>query len=235
MITEIAKDIYITKPDSTLDRPIVGIIGLANGYMLFDAGASRKHAQEIKNDLRNCNITMPRLAVISHCHSDHWFGTMEFPVIAMAHAQCMTEIDKMIKLDWSKIGFQKRVDSGTESIELGSILDIEYGRNRNTIKLEKPEISYDGIVKVDGRFGDIIISHIESDHSPGCSVLFDQSSRVLFLGDLLYVRSNDDIVIDTMLDRLFSFGADQYIDSHYDKVMTKNEVKEYIHDYVKQI
>ena len=53
MITEIAKDIYITKPDSTLDRPIVGIIGLANGYMLFDAGASRKHAQEIKKDRKS--------------------------------------------------------------------------------------------------------------------------------------------------------------------------------------
>lgn len=231
-IIQIAENVFISEADEALDRPIIGIIKGTESTLLFDACSSKKHAIELKNELLKLNIGLPKNIIISHSHTDHWFGLAEFDVNAICSFEGKQVIDAMCTYDWSKIGYKKQIEDRKGSPYLEKILDSEYGEDRRNISLRKPNIWTSGKMVFDLGTTNVIVDAIETSHCPGSLVLFIPSSKVLFLGDLLYIRKNEESAILRLLKDIDNFQAEYFIDSHVNKVLNRATVEKYLREQI---
>jgi glyoxylase-like metal-dependent hydrolase (beta-lactamase superfamily II) len=227
-ITKITDKISITNPSEDLDRPIIGIINGSESTILFDACSCSAHANELKHEMLKLALTQPANIAISHSHPDHWFGLSEFQANAFCSYKCKTEIDKLYCYDWSKSGYHKLVEQGMGSRNFEKILDIEYGETRSGIHLKKPNVWISGKLTINLGDIDVILQEIETSHCIGSTVLFVPENKLLFLGDILYIRTKQITEVKRILNDIDSFSAEHFIDSHIDKVLSRNELEKHL-------
>ncbi len=56
------------------DRPILGYIKGENWSLAVDAGHSEAHTMEFYSALKEADLPLPKLTVLTHWHWDHTFG-----------------------------------------------------------------------------------------------------------------------------------------------------------------
>ena len=234
-IRKITDSIYISSPNEALDRPVVGMLKGSTRTLFFDAGSSPGHVAEIKATLPIYRINEPDFIVISHSHTDHWFGLVDYKSIGICSQKCMGKIDEMARMDWGKTAYEKTIAEGKGSQFLADILNIEYGENRTGIKLKKPEIVYKTGIKIDLGSLTAIVEKIESNHSPDQAILHIPEEKVVFLGDCLYLRTKSKQDVDNLFEQIEKYKAEYYIDSHNEDVMNLEEVRNYCLSYINSL
>jgi glyoxylase-like metal-dependent hydrolase (beta-lactamase superfamily II) len=224
-------ELYWSTPDATLDRPVIGIIAASRGTLMFDAGSSQRHALELKQALRARGLRPPHYAVISHSHADHWFGLVDFETVSMCSRACQATTKSMTGLDWSHEGYRRLVAAGEGSGFLADILDAEYGVDRDAIPLRSPEVGVSGELAIDLGSVTVEVREIASSHSGDAVILRIPEKRLVFLGDVLYLRKNSERELCDLLTMLDGLDARWFIDSHVDGVMTREQVKTHLREY----
>ncbi len=233
-LNKINNHVYWTSPYADLDRPVIGIICGSKSTALFDACSSTRHARDILECISNLNIKKPTYITISHSHSDHWFGLPMFSANALCSIQCMNNIMNLMDIDWSSKGYHNLVKNGKGSVFLEKILNKEYGLKRKRIKLKAPTISFKGEIIIDLGNIHVLIKEIASSHSNDCIYGYIPEEKIIFLGDMLYLKDRDESEIERILDHLKNVDAKYFIDSHIDKVLSYKEMEEHYRKYYKE-
>ena len=225
-------ELFWSTPDAALDRPVIGIIAASDASLMFDACSSHGHALELQRALDAHGLQPPDFAVISHSHADHWFGLVDFAATAACSRACQATTKAMTTLDWSHEGYRRLVDEGKGNAFLADILDVEYGADRERIALRSPEVGICDEAAIDLGSVTVEVREVASSHSCDAVILCVPAKRLVFLGDVLYLRENSEEELRDLLAVLAGLEAEWFIDAHVDGVLTREQVGAHLREYV---
>ena len=182
MFERISQHVYIKAPNGYSDRPTIGYIKGDNLSLLFEAGASKYHTDEMKKDLERASLPYPSLVALSHWHWDHSFGLSEWDVPTIAGKETNKMLKKLSGLRWDEESIKERIQKREEIVFCFEMMKREYG-DTNTIKVVPASIEFNDELSIDLGGIKVHLIHISSPHSRDSVVLFIPEERILFLGD----------------------------------------------------
>ncbi|WBW97303.1 MBL fold metallo-hydrolase [Oceanirhabdus sp. W0125-5] len=228
-LKKMSKNIYYTPPVEKTDRPILAAIVGKESVLIVDGGNSKKHAREFIDELNKMNLPEKRYLAITHWHWDHVFGIKEMNIPTFSHTETKKEIEKMLTLDWSDKALELRVKEGSE-IEFCKEKIQEELKEPRILDLKTPDITYDCGVEIDLGTITCKIEHVGGEHSIDSSVIFSEEDKIIFIGDCLFVDiyhgewSYSTKNLFPLIDKLLSYDADYYVESHVDRLISKEEM-----------
>jgi glyoxylase-like metal-dependent hydrolase (beta-lactamase superfamily II) len=218
------------------DSPVIGFVQGSRATLMVDACSSHRHAADVRHEMRAHGIEEPDYAVITHSHPDHWFGLIDFETtVAICSRLCLARTQAMTTMDWSHDGHRRQLEAGESYDVLDPILDAEYGADRDGIALRSPDIGIRGELVIDLGGLTAVVREFESSHLEGQLIVHIPEKGVVFLGDALYIRGDDEAEIARLLAAIDTLDAEIFIDSHADGVMTRAQVEAYLREYVAEL
>ncbi len=215
----ISDNILYMEADHKTDRPILAVVCGEKSSLIIDSGNSSKHARLFLDELKKHNINNAKYLAITHWHWDHIFGIDEMNLISIANKKTTDEIIKMKDYEWTEEALNKRLEEKIEIPFCAEMIKKEFA-DFSKIKISLPDISFNNRIEVDLGGISCIIENIGGDHSADSTIIYVKEEKVLFLGDCLYVdiykekESYDIETLLSLLDKLESYDAQQYVESH---------------------
>lgn len=228
---QISPHVHWLSPDSTTDRPLLGVISGARGSLIVDAGNSPAHAQVMLKEIERRKLPAPSYLFLTHWHWDHIFGAARLSLPAFAHDETVRIVERMSRFDWSDAALDQRVEAGLEIEFCRDMLKAELP-DRSNLVIRPPEIAIDNQITV--HLGNITcqLIHVGGDHAHDSTVAFVPEDRVMFLGDCIY----DDLHhgprrlttkrLFALYERLLSCDAEFYLPSHHTEPLTRQSLAE---------
>jgi len=219
MLNRLSTHVYWLPPDSTTDRPVLGVVSGANASLLVDAGNSPAHANLLLGEIARLRLAAPAYLALTHWHWDHVFGTGTLNLPTIASLETRHIVSRMAQLDWSNEALDRRVADGSEIDFCRTMMKAELP-DRSRLMIKPPEIGYDGQIELDLGGVTCRIVHVGGDHSSDSSVVYVEEDRVMFLGDCLGQdlysgpRSYTPQKFLPLIERLLSFDAAYYLEGH---------------------
>ena len=231
-LNQIAPRVYWLPPDSTTDRPVLGVVEGARARLVVDAGNSPAHARLLLEEIERAGIAPPTFVALTHWHWDHVFGTCELPLPTFTHVETRRIVAEMAELDWSDEALDRRVEAGVEIAFCRDMIKAELP-DRAGLMIRPPDIAFTGQVALD--LGGITcrIVHVGGDHAADSSVVYVPEEGIVFLGDCLYpdiyhpVRRFTTAKLVPLVDTLLSFDAQWYLGGHDPQPIPRAEMIEY--------
>jgi glyoxylase-like metal-dependent hydrolase (beta-lactamase superfamily II) len=217
---------YWLSPDGTTDRPALGVVCGAQHCLLIDAGNSPAHALALKQALAQHHLPAPTLALLTHWHWDHIFGTAEFEIPTFASRETARIVRQLAAWDWGDAALDARVAEGREIAFCRDMLRAELP-DRSQLVIRPPDVAFDSRVTLDLGGLTCELLHVGGDHAHDASIAFMPHERVVFLGDCIYddlhhgPRRLTTTLLFPLLDRLLALDADFYVASHHPEPMTR--------------
>ena len=182
MFERISQHVYIKAPNGYSDRPTIGYIKGDNLSLLFEAGASKYHTDEMKKDLERASLPYPSLVALSHWHWDHSFGLSEWDITTIAGKETNKMLKKLSGLRWDEESIKERIQKREEIVFCFEMMKREYGDTRN-IKVVPASIEFEKELYIDLGGINVRLVHISGPNSRDSVVLYVPEERILFLGD----------------------------------------------------
>lgn len=229
-LNEIAPRVYWLSPDSSTDRPVLGVIAGERGSLVVDAGASPAHAADLLAAIEARGLPAPIYLALTHWHWDHVFGIAAFPVPTIASDETRRIVTAMADLDWSDAALDARVAAGTEIAFCRDMIKAELP-DRSGLTIRPPDIGFSDELTVDLGGATARAVHVGGDHASDASVVFAPEARVVFLGDCLAPdiyhtpRRSTTAKLFPMLDRLLALDADWYLAGHDPAPVSRAELE----------
>ena len=218
--------VYWLSPDSTTDRPVLGVIAGSKGSLIVDAGNSPAHARVLLEQMVVAGLPAPRFLALTHWHWDHWFGAAAFDAPAIAHVETSRILREQAAWEWSDAALDARVEQGVEIAFCRDMLKAELP-DRSDLVLRAPDVAFTGEVTIDLGGVTCRLIHVGGDHAADSVVVQVPDEKIVFLGDCRY----DDIYHDPrrltagrilpLYERLLSLGAEVYLGGHEPEPITR--------------
>lgn len=196
---------------------------------MLDAGSSTAHTRSFLDGLSNEGVAPPSLVVLTHSHWDHVVGAAELGVPVVAHARTAEYLDELAELDWSDEALDARLAAG-EASEFHVANVREELPSPREVRIVPADIVFDDSLVFELGGVTVRAQHLANDHTDDGCVLFVEPDRVLFVGDATYDSPAG--VLTTQLakplfDALLGFGAEQVVEGHNEKVLTRAQFEEF--------
>ena len=215
----ISPHVYWLSPDSTTDRPTLGVVAGSRGSLLVDAGNSVAHAHVLLHEIERRNLATPKFLMLTHWHWDHVFGATALWLPAFAYIETQRVVRVMAQLDWGDAALDQRVADGIEIAFCHDMLKAELP-DRSNLVIRPPDIAFDARVEIDLGGVTCHIAHVGGDHAPDASIVYIPEDKIMFvsdcLGDDLYhgPRRCTTTNLFALLDRLLAYDVAYYLDGH---------------------
>ncbi|MFZ1770809.1 MAG: MBL fold metallo-hydrolase [Caldilinea sp.] len=216
---QLTDHVYWLSPDSTTDRPVLGVIAGATGSLIVDAGNSPAHARVLLDQIDAANLPAPRYLVVTHWHWDHWFATAAYNLPTVAHASTRRILAAQATWDWSDAALDARVAQGAEIAFCRDMIKAELPE-RNRLVLRPPDLAFDGELEIDLGGVTCRLIHVGGDHAADSIIVHAPEDRVVFLSDCryedIYATPRRYTVANALplFDRLLALEADLYLGGH---------------------
>lgn len=226
-LTQLAPHTHWLSPYGATDRPALGVIQGTRHSLVIDAGASPAHARALKTHLAARGLRLPSLAMLTHWHWDHVFGTAEWDVPTCASRETARIVRHMAGQDWSDAALDARVAGGSEIAFCRDMLRLELPERADLV-IRPPEIAFDSALTLDLGGVTCQLIHVGGDHAHDSTIVFVEQDRVAFLGDCAYADLYHGprrltAQLFALQDRLLALDADTYVLSHHDAPMSRAE------------
>ncbi|HOO31787.1 MAG TPA: MBL fold metallo-hydrolase [Thermotogota bacterium] len=207
---KLTENFYYLEQEDERDRPVLGYFKGQTASVMIDGGTSIRHMNEFLGHLKENHLNYPDYCILTHFHYDHIFGLSELfcPVISLegTKQQMRTLVGRDLE----------------ETIKAeGYAINNEFAEGIFDIGIKLPEITFERKLTMDTGSDTLTFEKVISDHTDDCCVMFSPTEKVLFIGDCLYIGTDDDKVFYyhkdiylPLLKKLLNFKADYYIDSH---------------------
>jgi cyclase len=211
-----------------------GIVDLGDRTLVFDTGVTPRAGRELYNAAKTLTKRAPDYLVVSHYHNDHIRGSQVFRGAAefgttLTRELIATKGRTDLKEDWKSAASQlaemrllaKSKDKSER--EFGAFF-LPYWQgilaSLPEIKLRLPDVTFNDRLTIQGskRVAQLIAfgnGHCESD-----CVLFLPQDRILFCGDLLFVKCHpylghgDPVSLLSILHQLAGMKARVFVPGH---------------------
>jgi len=233
MLNQISENVFWTPPESLTDRPVLGYVRGSRRNLLVDAGNSPAHIKWMYTLLREKDLPLPELVVLTHWHWDHVFGASTTAATVIAQHETMHKVQSMTLLDWRDKALDQRVEDGEEITFCRDCMKLELTNlERAKLQLKSPDIGFEDHILID--LGDVQcrVEHVGGDHSSDSTVIFVEPDGVLFVGDCLYPAVYDEPPTYTterlfpLLDKITSYNAEWIIYAHSDEPVSRTDYAE---------
>ena len=164
MFEKITGNIYIHPAETYTDRPNIGLIVGEKYSLLFDAGNSVYHVENLKNELREQGLREPDFVVISHWHWDHSYGADAWKKTVIAGEKTNEYLKKMTSWKWDDRSMQERLESGEDIEFCHHMVKREYP-DRSIITVKTADIVFSDTLTIDLGGVTAELSHIAGPHS----------------------------------------------------------------------
>ncbi len=231
-LNQISPGVCWLAPDSTTDRPVLGIVAGAQARLVVDAGNSPAHVQLLLQEAARAGIAPPTVVALTHWHWDHVFGTCALELPTFAHAETRRVVAEMAQLDWSDDALDGRVAAGIEIAFCRDMIKAELP-DRAGLRIRPPDIAFSESVSLDLSGVTCQLVHVGGDHAGDSSVVYVPHEGIVFLGDCLYpdiyhpARRFTTAKLFPLIDTLLSFDADWYLGGHDPQPTPRAELVEY--------
>jgi glyoxylase-like metal-dependent hydrolase (beta-lactamase superfamily II) len=228
---QISPHVHWLSPDSSTDRPILGVISGSHGSLIVDAGNSPTHAQILLNKIKHHDLPAPSYLMLTHWHWDHIFGASRFSLPTFAHHETVRIMGRMAQFDWSDAALDQRVKDGLEIEFCRDMLKAELP-DRSNLVICQPEIAIDEQVTL--HLGDITcqLIHVGGDHAHDSMVAYVPEDGIMFLGDCIYddlhhgPRRITTAKLLPLYERLLAYNVDYYLPSHHTEPLSRQALAE---------
>jgi glyoxylase-like metal-dependent hydrolase (beta-lactamase superfamily II) len=211
-----------------------GIVDLGDRTLVFDSGVTPRAGRELRTAAATLTRRVPSYLVVSHYHNDHIRGSQVFTGAVeigttLTRELVATKGRTELKEDWK--------DAASQAAEMKSLARSKDEREREfgafflpywrgilaslpEVRLRLPDMTFDNRLTFQGskRVAQLIAfgnGHCESD-----CVLFLPQERILFCGDLLFVKCHpylghgDPVKLLSILNQLRGMRARVFVPGH---------------------
>lgn len=228
---QISPHVHWLSPDSSTDRPVLGVISGSRGSLIVDAGNSSAHAQILLGEIERHNLPSPSYLMLTHWHWDHVFGASHFSLPTFAHHETVRIMGRMAQFDWSDAALDQRVKDGLEIEFCRDMLKAELP-DRSNLVIVQPDIAINEQVTV--HLGDITcqLIHVGGDHAHDSTVAYVPEDGIMFLGDCIYddlhhgPRRVTTAKLLPLYGRLLAYNANYYLPSHHTEPLSYQALAE---------
>jgi glyoxylase-like metal-dependent hydrolase (beta-lactamase superfamily II) len=156
------------------DRPILGYIKGENWSLAVDAGHSEAHTMEFYNALKEADLPLPELTVLTHWHWDHTFGMHSVNGLCISNQLTESHLKD----------FKEKIDQNgvNEFFSLDECIRREYVDGMPVV-ITFPDIVFCNGMKLDAGNCPITLLQTKSPHTDDSTLVIAESEKVLFLGD----------------------------------------------------
>ena len=221
MFEKITDHIYIHPAETYTDRPNIGLVAGEKYSLLFDAGNSVYHVNNLKKELCEQGLREPDYVIVSHWHWDHSFGADAWNKTIIAGEKTNEYLKKVSTWTWDDEAMCKRLESG-EDIEFCHYMIKREYPDRSIISVKTADIVFNDTLTLDLGGVTAVLSHIKGPHADDSIVCFVPEDEFLFLGD-----SNSKDLLNNKWH--FDPGHDELLEDEIAKIpYDKTLVAEYI-------
>ena len=226
---QLTKNCFYSECDDFTDRPTFGYIQGKEKAIIVDGGASKRHAREFLNALKEHELKLPDYCLLTHWHFDHIFGLSELNMPILSHEKTKEKILEAMAVDWEKEIVEKDMQIKNEF--KGGVFDIG---------MALPDITFQEKMTFDLGDSQVIYEHITCDHTDDSCVIYAEEAETVFFGDCLYIGFKDGIrywdedILMALYDHLIGYNAKYYIDSHRG-LLSLREMKDMRDDFALMI
>src|SRR4051812_1850601 len=152
-------------PDDRTDRPSLGAIRGPGGTLLVETGASPAHLSTFLEQLESRGAAPPVVAVLTHWHWDHSFGSQILDVPVAAHVDTARELAVQAAYGFSDAELEQRVSDGREIPFCSAMIRLEMP-DRRGLRVVVPQQVFAARHQVDlGGGVRAVAEHVGGDHS----------------------------------------------------------------------
>ena len=164
------------------DRPNIGYIRGTDRALLFEAGNSAEHAEQIRAALMAEGLPLPDYLAVSHWHWDHVFGMHAWDIPKIAGRKTNEKLRELSGLSWDDEALFHRVETGEEILFCAEMIRREYP-DRGRVKVIPADLEFTGEMSVDLGGVTCRLIHAEGPHSEDSVICFVPEDGFIFLGD----------------------------------------------------
>lgn len=229
-----------------------GLIELGGLLVVFDTFLTPQAAKDLRQFSINTFSRVPELVINSHYHNDHVWGNQVFAgeaqIISSVRTRQLFDTEGKEELKWYTAHSAQQLEIMEERLQncqdegerVGLIGMCGYYaglvKALPNLTVCKPSITFEGSLILHGEKQCAELITFENAHTASDTVLFLPSDGILFMGDLLFVKShpylseaNPDILL-AALRQLSQFNIDCYVPGH-GSLGTKKDLEQMI-EYV---
>lgn len=195
--------------------------------VLVDAGNTPRTAKTVLGELERIGAPPVGRIIYTHHHWDHAFGGCVYGAPAIAHSNCLAQLEKEALKPWSRKFLTEEVArdptlEGMTNVLRQGVEDWE------SFHIVVPTMSFETAYELRGEGYRLELRHVGGKHAADSVVVTVPDEKVMFLGDSFYPlplrlglpdRSPD----IEMLQSFLSEDCDLYLDGHGEP-FTKTEL-----------
>ena len=142
MFNKQTEHIYIYPCEAYTDRPNIGLITGSKGSLLYDAGNSFAHVEQMKASLSAQGLPFPDNVVLSHWHWDHSFGADAWNVPIIAGSKTNAALKTVAAWKWDDASMEERIKTGEDIAFCSEMIKREYP-DRSLIRIPFADVVFD--------------------------------------------------------------------------------------------
>ena len=203
--------IWVSSFEEDRDRPALGYIRGDKYSLAVDAGHSKEHVEEFYSLLKEAELPLPELTVMTHWHWDHTFGMFAINELSLAEKRTEEHLQKLM-MEWDDES-EDRLKAMDEHIAL------EY--KDQSMQVVGADVVFGDEISLD--LGGIKVQclHTESPHTDDSVLILLPEERVLFFGDCISGEYPEWIVdierMKLLITKLEELDFDLAIGGHWKK------------------
>ena len=222
-LNQINERTWVTSFEEERDRPALGYIRGDRYSLAIDAGHSKEHVEEFYSLLKEAELPLPELTVLTHWHWDHTFGMFAINGLSLAEKKTEDHLQRLLK-DWDDEA-EKRLKAMDEHIAL------EYRNQR--MHVASSDVIFKDEISLDLGGIEAQCLHTESPHTDDSVLILLPRERILFFGDCISGEYPEWIVdirrMKLLISKLEDLDFDLAIGGHWEpesKRMLLDRLKE---------
>lgn len=218
--------IYYTDHEQLRDRPRLGYIKGDKFSVAIDAGHSDNHLNEFYSLLKENELPLPSLTILTHWHWDHTFAMHAVNGLTLASEKTNNHLIDFIHQQNKENDFKFR--------KFDKSIENEYPIDKDII-VKPADITFQNKITIDLGITKLEVFECISPHTDDCTLIFLPKEKLLFVGDGVCgvppTFKVDPIIGEQMIDVLNSIDFDISIGGHWDN-KNKNELIELVREYI---
>ena len=216
-LKRLSEHIWYMPFETERDRPNLCYVKGNNFSLAIDAGHSAAHTGEFYTLLKNENLPLPAVTVLTHWHWDHTFGMHAVNGLCLAN-----EKTNKYLLEWKKIIEKNGPD---EFFAIHESIRREYGGDAKVI-VKPADMIFTGEIILD--LGGVKVKAIEAEapHTDDSTLIYVEDDKTLFLGDAtcedFFAGIKRADLCEKLADTIKKIGPEICVEGHWTPVDTQD-------------